>query len=345
MKTSLSEFIANLPKAELHLHIEGSLEPEMMFALAKRNSVKIPFTTIDEVRAAYNFRDLKSFLDLYFAGTAVLQTETDFYELTKAYVEKAITDNIRHSELFFDPQTHTDRGVPISAVFAGIARALREARSSDGFSSKMIMCFLRHLSEEDAFETLQAALPLRADHTDLWCGVGLDSSEFGNPPKKFSKVFDMARELGFRIVAHAGEEGPPEYIWEALEILKVERVDHGIKCETDERLVKYLAEHRIPLTVCPLSNLKLCVVKKIEEHNLVRLLRSGLCITINSDDPPYFGGYINDNFIAVASAFNLTGEDLVDLARNSFRSSFADDEQKMKWLQEIDEYADNRAID
>lgn len=336
MTSSLIEFIRSLPKAELHLHIEGSLEPELMFELAHRNGVALPYASVDAVRAAYEFDDLQSFLDLYYAGAAVLQTERDFYDLTRAYVQRARADGVRHTELFFDPQTHTVRGVAITTVFAGIARALREAKAEDGFSALMILCFLRHLSEDDAFATLDSALPLRAQYADLWIGVGLDSGERGNPPEKFARVFAKAREQGLRLVAHAGEEGSAAYIKDALDVLHAERIDHGVRCEEDPILVKRLAESGIPLTVCPLSNLKLCVVKDLREHNLARLLRQGLRVTINSDDPAYFGGYIGRNFAATAEALNLTREELCQLARNSIEASFAGEDDKRRWLAEID---------
>lgn len=336
MTSSLIEFIRSLPKAELHLHIEGSLEPELMFELAHRNGVALPYASVDAVRAAYEFDDLQSFLDLYYAGAAVLQTERDFYDLTRAYVQRARADGVRHTELFFDPQTHTVRGVAITTVFAGIARALREAKAEDGFSALMILCFLRHLSEDDAFATLDAALPLRAEYADLWIGVGLDSGERGNPPEKFARVFAKAREHGLHLVAHAGEEGPAAYIKDALDVLHAERIDHGVRCEEDSILVKRLAESGIPLTVCPLSNLKLRVVKDLREHNLARLLRQGLRVTINSDDPAYFGGYIGRNFVATAEALNLSREELRQLARNSIEASFAGEGDKRRWLAEID---------
>ncbi len=335
MTHSLHDFIRRLPKAELHLHIEGSLEPEMMFALAQRNGVSLPYASVGEVRAAYNFTDLQSFLDLYYAGAAVLQTEQDFHDLTMAYVRRALADNVRHAELFFDPQTHTVRGVPMATVFAGIAGALRQARAEQGFSSRMILCFLRHLSEDDAFATLEAALPLRAEYADLWIGVGLDSGEVGNPPEKFARVFARARELGFRVVAHAGEEGPPAYVHGALDVLQVERIDHGVRSEEDPALMQRLAQSGMPLTVCPLSNLKLCVVKDLREHNLARLLRAGLCVTINSDDPAYFGGYMNANFLATADALELSREELVELARNGFTAAFLTEEERRPWLDEL----------
>ncbi len=339
MNNSLHDFIRRLPKAELHLHIEGSLEPEMMFALAQRNGVTLPYASVDEVRAAYNFTDLQSFLDLYYAGAAVLQTEQDFYDLTMAYVRRALADNVRHAELFFDPQTHTVRGVPMATVFAGIAGALRQARVEHGFSSRLILCFLRHLSEAEAFATLDEALPLRAEYADLWIGIGLDSGEVGNPPEKFAKVFARARELGFRVVAHAGEEGPPAYVHGALDVLKVERIDHGVRSEEDPALMQRLAQSRMPLTVCPLSNLKLCVVKDLREHNLARLLRAGLCVTINSDDPAYFGGYMNANFLATADALELSRAELVELARNSFKAAFVTEDERRPWLDELQAFA------
>lgn len=338
MSLPLAAFIAGLPKAELHMHLEGSLEPEMMFALAKRNQVKLPYPDVEAIRAAYDFKDLQSFLDLYYAGAAVLQIEEDFYELTRAYVEKAMADNVRHAEIFFDPQTHTARGIPITTVFSGIARALREAKQKHGFSAGMILCFLRHLSEEDALLTLASALPLHSDYADLWNAVGLDSSEMGNPPEKFARVFAKAQNFGLHLVAHAGEEGPAEYVRNSLDILEVERIDHGVKAESDPELVKRLVQNRIPLTVCPLSNLKLCGVKQMQDHNLARLLKAGLCVTVNSDDPAYFGGYINRNYLAVAEALNLSRENLVTLAKNSFEASFVSEEQKRAWLDEIDRY-------
>ena len=336
---SLHDFIRGLPKAELHLHIEGSLEPEMMFALAQRNGVKLPYASVDEVRTAYEFADLQSFLDLYYAGAAVLQTEQDFFDLTAAYIERARADNVRHVELFFDPQTHTVRGIDLATVFSGIARALRAAQAEDGFSSRMILCFLRHLSEADAFSTLEAALPLRAEYADLWHGIGLDSGEVGNPPAKFAGVFARARELGFRVVAHAGEEGPAAYVTEALDVLKVERIDHGVRSEEDARLMQRLVQSGTPLTVCPLSNLKLRVVEDLREHNLARMLRAGVCVTINSDDPAYFGGYMNANFIATADALQLGRDELVAIASNGFDASFLPAADKQRWLEAIRSYA------
>ncbi|HEY4074104.1 MAG TPA: adenosine deaminase [Herbaspirillum sp.] len=334
---ALRAFIEAMPKAELHLHIEGTLEPELLFALAQRNKVNLPYASVDELRAAYDFSDLQSFLDLYYAGAAVLQTEQDFYEMTAAYIARARADRVLHAEIFFDPQTHTERGIPIATVFAGIARALREA-NADGFSSSMIMSFLRHLSEADAFATLEAALPLRTQYEDLWLGIGLDSAERGNPPEKFAKVFARCRELGFRLVAHAGEEGPAAYVSDALDLLHVERIDHGVRSEEDPALMQRLAREQIPLTVCPLSNLKLCVVDDMRQHNLARLLQAGLAVTVNSDDPAYFGGYMNANFIAVAEALALKKQQLVQLSRNGFKAGFLSASAKQALLQQLDDF-------
>jgi adenosine deaminase len=334
--TELRELIRRLPKAELHLHVEGSLEPEMMFDLARKNGVALPYASVEALRTAYDFTDLQSFLDLYYAGAAVLRTARDFHELTAAYVRRARADEVRHAEIFFDPQTHTARGVPLADVFAGIAGALRRARAEHGFSSRMILCFLRHLSEADALATLDAALPLRAEYADLWIGVGLDSSEVGHPPEKFANVFARARALGFRITIHAGEEGPPEYVRSALDVLGAERIDHGVRCERDGALMARLARTRTPLTMCPLSNLKLRVVEELRRHNLARLLRAGLCITVNSDDPAYFGGYIGANFTAAAEALSLSREEIVTLARNGFLAAFVTEAERRPWLDEIE---------
>lgn len=335
--SALRTFIAAMPKTELHLHIEGTLEPELLFALAQRNAVKLPYASIEALRAAYDFSDLQSFLDLYYAGAAVLQTEQDFYEMTAAYIARARADRVLHAEIFFDPQTHTGRGIAIETVFAGIARALREA-NADGFSSAMIMSFLRHLPEDDAFATLAAALPLRAQYADLWLGIGLDSAEHGNPPEKFAKVFARCRELGFHLVAHAGEEGPAAYVSAALDVLHVERIDHGVRSEEDPALMQRLAREQIPLTVCPLSNLKLCVVSDMRQHNLARLLQAGLAVTVNSDDPAYFGGYMNANFIAVAEALALSRQQLVQLSRNGFNAAFLPLSSKNALLQQLDDF-------
>ncbi len=314
----MNSFIQTLPKAELHIHIEGSLEPEMMFALAQRNGVKLPYASVAEIKAAYQFENLQTFLDLYYAGAQVLQTEQDFYDLTWAYLEKCAAQLVRHTEIFFDPQTHTDRGIPFEVVFNGITAALQAGREQLSVSAALILCFLRHLSADAAMATLEQALPYR----DSIIGVGLDSSEMGHPPSKFQAVFDRARAEGWLTVAHAGEEGPPEYIWEAINLLKVSRIDHGVRCVEDPALVEYLVEHQIPLTVCPLSNVKLCVFDTMVDHNLKQLLDQGLCVTVNSDDPAYFGGYLNENFAAVQTALGLTHEDLIKLANHSFQAAF-----------------------
>ncbi|MGQ2929638.1 MAG: adenosine deaminase [Sphingopyxis sp.] len=328
-------FIAGLPKAELHLHIEGSLEPELMFTLAQRNGIAIPFASVDEVRAAYAFSNLQDFLDIYYQGMGVLIAEKDFYDLTAAYLARAHADNVRHVEIFFDPQGHTERGVAFETVIAGITRALDDAHARHGITSKLILCFLRHLSEADAEATLDEALPWlgRID------GVGLDSSEVGHPPSKFARVFARARDLGLKIVAHAGEEGPPEYVHEALDILQVDRIDHGNRSLEDPALVNRLAAEGICLTVCPLSNLKLCVVDDLSAHPLRAMLDAGLVATVNSDDPSYFGGYVGANYQAVADALDLSKDDLVTLARNSFTGSFLEEADKAKHLAAIDAWA------
>ena len=328
-------FIAGLPKAELHLHIEGSLEPELMFDLAQRNAVAIPFASVEDVRAAYAFSNLQDFLDIYYQGMGVLRTEQDFYDLTAAYLARAHADAVRHVEIFFDPQGHTTRGVAFETVIAGITRALGDAAASHGMTSKLIMCFLRHLSEAEAEKTLDEALPF-LDRID---GVGLDSSEVGHPPAKFERVFARARGLGLKIVAHAGEEGPPAYVHEALDLLKVDRIDHGNRSLEDPALVARLAAEGMTLTVCPLSNLKLCVVDDIAGHPLGTMLAAGLRATVNSDDPSYFGGYVNANYQAVADALDLSKDDLLTLARNSFTGSFLSDADKAKNLAAIDAYA------
>ena len=325
-------FIAALPKAELHLHIEGSLEPELMFELAQRNNVAIPFGSVEEVRAAYAFSNLQDFLDIYYQGMGVLHREQDFYDLTAAYLARANADNVRHVEIFFDPQGHTERGVAFETVVTGITRALDDAEASYGMTSKLIMCFLRHLSEAEAEATLDAALP----YLDRIDGVGLDSSEVGHPPAKFERVFARARTLGLKIVAHAGEEGPPEYVHEALDLLKVDRIDHGNRSLEDPALVARLAAEDMTLTVCPLSNLKLCVVGDIADHPLKTMLDAGLKATVNSDDPSYFGGYVNANYQAVADALDLSKAELLALARNSFTGSFLDDAAKARHLAAID---------
>jgi adenine deaminase len=310
--------IRRLPKLELHLHIEGTLEPEMMFSLASKHGIALPYRSVDEVRAAYNFSDLQSFLDLYYAGCNVLRDRRDFYALAMAYFTRAHADNVVHAELFFDPQTHTARGVQMEIVIGGLRDAMEDALRRYGITSELILCFLRHLSEADAFATLDAALPFRSQ----LIGVGLDSGERGNPPSKFERVFAKARGLGLTPVAHAGEEGPAAYVREALDLLKVERIDHGVRCDEDPALVDRLVREQIPLTVCPLSNQKLCVVRDLRDHNFARLLRQGVAVTINSDDPAYFGGYIADNYRAVAAALDLTAAELVTIAENAVRASF-----------------------
>ncbi len=315
-----SAFIAALPKAELHLHIEGSLEPEMMFELARRNGVALPYASVEEVRAAYQFSNLQEFLDLYYLGMGALIEERDFYDLTIAYLERVHADNVRHVEIFFDPQGHTTRGVAFDTVITGITRALDEGEARLGITSKLIMCFLRHLSEEDAFATLEEAQPWLHRIT----GVGLDSSEVGHPPEKFARVFAKCRELGLKLVAHAGEEGPPEYVWQALDTLGIDRIDHGNRALEDEKLVKRIAQDGYTLTVCPLSNLKLCVIDEIGESPVKAMLDAGIKATVNSDDPSYFGGYINDNYHAVARALDLSLQDIATLASNSFAGSFLD---------------------
>ena len=325
----LPALLRAMPKAELHMHIEGSLEPELIFALAQRNGVAIPYASVEELRRAYAFTNLQSFLDIYYAGASVLLKEQDFYDMAWAYLERAAADNVVHVEMFFDPQTHTARGVAMETVVNGLHRACVDAQSKLGVSAALILCFLRHLSEEDAFATLEQALPFR----DKFIGVGLDSSELGHPPEKFARVFARCRELGFHLVAHAGEEGPPAYIWSALDVLRVERIDHGVRCIEDAALVAHLAAQRVPLTVCPLSNVKLRVYPTLAQHQLAALLDAGLCVTINSDDPAYFGGYVNANYLAAFEALpQLGAQQAWRLAANSFEASFASDAQKRVWL-------------
>jgi adenine deaminase len=328
----LELFIKKLPKAELHLHIEGSLEPELMFSLAKKNNLSLPYKNIAEVKEAYNFHNLQSFLDIYYAGASVLIEEDDFYQMTIEYLKMAHADGVVHTEIFFDPQTHTSRGIPFATFMQGFCRALKEAKEQWQMTSQLIMCFLRHLSEEDAFKTLEAAKPFLS----LIKGVGLDSSEMGHPPSKFSRVFAKCRELGLEVVAHAGEEGPPSYVWEALHDLKVSRIDHGVRSEEDAELMNYLADRKIPLTVCPLSNIKLCVFKEMKEHNIKRLMEKGLLVTINSDDPAYFGGYVGKNYSEVAKHLNLSKADLKILASNSIQASYLSKELKQKHLSAIE---------
>jgi adenine deaminase len=332
--TDLDAFIAGLPKAELHIHIEGSLEPELMFALAKRNGVAIPYESVDAVRTAYDFSNLQDFLDIYYAGADVLREEADFRDLAAAYFDRAAADNVVHAEIFFDPQTHTDRGIAFDVVMRGLLAGMDEAEAKHGITSRLILCFLRHLDEDAAFETLEQARP--------WLGriaaVGLDSSEVGHPPAKFARVFARAAQMGLKRVAHAGEEGPPAYVWEALDVLHVDRLDHGNRSLEDPALVERLAHEKMTLTVCPLSNLKLCVVPDMESHPIDAMLRAGLRATINSDDPAYFGGYVNDNYRAAANGRGLGRDDLVTLAKNSFLGSFLDEGEKRAHIARVDAY-------
>ncbi len=337
MTPTLAKKIAGAPKAELHIHIEGSLEPELIFKLAKRNGVKLAYESIEALRAAYAFTDLQSFLDIYYAGASVLLTEDDFYEMTAAYVERALADQVAHTELFFDPQTHTERGVAIGTVVAGIERALAEGERR-GLTSRLILCFLRHLSEEDALITFDAALPLFEEYAHRLVGVGLDSSERGHPPSKFERVFSKARARGLKLVAHAGEEGPPAYVYEALDLLKVDRIDHGVRSIEDPALVAQLAETRVPLTVCPLSNLKLRVFDDMKQHTLKTLLAQGVAVTINSDDPAYFGGYVNANYLAAAEALDLTDADIYTILRNGFEASFVTAAERDALIAKLDDY-------
>ncbi len=329
----LPALLRAMPKAELHMHIEGSLEPELIFALAQRNGVSIPYASVEELRRAYAFTNLQSFLDIYYAGASVLLKEQDFYDMAWAYLLRAQADNVLHTEMFFDPQTHTARGVAMETVVNGLHRACADAREKLGVSAALILCFLRHLSEEEAFATLEQALPYR----DRFIGVGLDSSEVGHPPEKFARVFARCRELGFRLVAHAGEEGPPAFVWTALDVLKVERIDHGVQSTRDALLMQRLAQDRIPLTVCPLSNLKLCVFPTLAQHNLGALLDAGLVATVNSDDPAYFGGYINENFVQTFAATGLQAQHAYTLARNSFEASFIDASVKRRYAGLLEE--------
>ncbi|MEC7289231.1 MAG: adenosine deaminase [Pseudomonadota bacterium] len=333
--TDLTRLISALPKAELHLHLEGSLEPEQLMQFAQRNNVDIPFKTLAEVKAAYNFSNLQDFLDIYYQGMSVLQTEADFHDLTDAYLQRCAADNVRHVEVFFDPQGHTERGLDFATPINGILAALDAATEKYGISYKLIMCFLRHLSEEAAFETLAQAEPF----LDRIHGVGLDSSEVGHPPSKFERVFAAAREKGLKLVAHAGEEGPPEYVYEALDLLKIDRIDHGNRLLEDEALITRVREAGLTLTVCPLSNLSLCVVDDLKDHPMKRMLELGLNATINSDDPAYFGGYVNQNYVETAAAVGLTREDIITLARNSFTGSFLSAEAQAVHLADIDRIA------
>lgn len=328
---NIEEYISTIPKAELHVHIEGTFEPELMFSLAQRNRIKLKYNSIDELRKAYRFNNLQEFLDIYYEGANVLLHEKDFYDLTWAYMNKLHSQNVRHTEIFFDPQTHTDRMVDFSIVIDGINKALVDAKKKFGISSNLIMCFLRHLSEEKAFDTLENAI----DYKDLIIGVGLDSSELGYPPSNFKNVFEKARKEGFKTVAHAGEEGPPEYVWEAINLLKVDRIDHGNRALEDKNLVKYLDDEQIPLTICPLSNLKLKVVNDLVGHPLKRMMEHNLLVTINSDDPAYFGGQLNDNYIQIAKALNLSKSEIRLLAVNSFNASFLHKNVKNKHIEAI----------
>ena len=328
---NITDFIKKTPKTELHLHIEGSLEPELMFKLSKRNKIEIPFNNIEEIKSAYSFTNLDSFLKIYYEGSNVLINEEDFFDLTWEYILKCKEDNIVHTEIFFDPQSHLPRGVSFETVINGIDKALKKAEKDFGISSKIIMCFLRHLDEESCFDVLKQA----CNHKDKIIGVGLDSSEKGNPPSKFKRLFEQAIKEGFLTVAHAGEEGPPEYIWDSLNLLKIKRIDHGVQCLNDKKLVEKLVKDQTPLTVCPLSNVKLCVFDKLENHNLKKLLNKGLRVVVNSDDPAYFGGYLNKNLIDTSKALNLGFEDIKKLIENSFKSSFLNEESKKDWLKKI----------
>ena len=330
----LPDVLQRMPKAELHIHIEGSLEPEMIFALARRNGVSLPYANVEALRAAYAFTNLQSFLDIYYAGASVLLKEQDFYDMAWAYFEKAAADHVVHAELFFDPQTHTSRGVDMATVILGLSRACRDAGQKLGISAALILCFLRHLSEEDAFATLEQALPWR-EHL---IGVGLDSSELGHPPEKFARIFKRCGELGLHRVAHAGEEGPPAYIYTALDVLQVERIDHGVQASRDRALMERLAAQGIALTVCPLSNIKLCVYPDLKSHSLGQLLDAGIAATVNSDDPAYFGGYVNQNFLQTFEALGLQAGHAYKLARNSLQASFASDTAKAAWIEHLDNF-------
>jgi len=332
-RAQLLSLLRAAPKAELHIHIEGSLEPELIFELAARNGIQLPYADVEALRRAYAFTNLQTFLDVYYAGASVLITEADFDAMAWSYFQRAARDNVVHCEIFFDPQTHTARGIDMGVVLCGLETAARRAEAELGLSVRLILCFLRHLDEDAALATLEAALPYR----DKFVGVGLDSSEMGHPPEKFARVFAKARELGLRLVAHAGEEGPPAYIHSALDVLHVERIDHGVRCVEDPALVERLARERIPLTVCPLSNVKLCVFDDLGKHNIPALLAAGLCVTVNSDDPAYFGGYVNDNFVQLFESLpQLTAKDAYILLRNSFEGSFVEDEDKALWIDQLD---------
>jgi len=328
----LPDLLRAMPKTELHMHIEGSLEPELIFALAQRNKVRLRYQSVEELRAAYAFTDLQSFLDIYYAGASVLQQPQDFYDMAWAYFLRAKADNVVHAEIFFDPQTHTDRKVSMRTVITGLHRACVDAQTQLGISSSLILCFLRHLSEDQAFDTFEEAFPFR----DKFIGVGLDSSERGHPPEKFERVFKRAAQFGFKLVAHAGEEGPPAYIWSALDVLHAQRIDHGVQAINDTALMARLAKERIPLTVCPLSNQKLCVFPDLSYHNVGQMLDQGLCVMLNSDDPAYFGGYLNDNYLQTFAALNLNAQHAYQLASNSFEASFVSSDQKAVWQHQLD---------
>jgi len=334
---SIHNFIEGIPKAELHLHIEGTFEPDLMFEIARRNNISINYKSVDELKKAYNFNNLQEFLDIYYAGASVLIYEQDFYDLTWAYLTKVHEQNLVHTEIFFDPQTHTDRGISFDTVIQGIHSALEDAKEKLGISSQLIMCFLRHLDEVAAFDILEQALPYK----EWIAGVGLDSSEMGHPPSKFENVFSKALDEGFITVAHAGEEGPAAYVWEAINLLKISRIDHGNRSLEDDQLIKHIAEKQIPLTVCPLSNLALKVVEDLKDHPMLQLMEAGLMVTINSDDPAYFGGYMNENYIQIAAALNLSKKQITDLAKNSFKASFLSDVEKEKLINQVEDYYQN----
>ena len=333
--SAIENFIAEIPKAELHLHIEGTFEPELMFEIAIRNNLKLKYSSVDELKAAYNFNNLQEFLDIYYSGADVLIEEQDFYDLTWAYLQKIHSQNVIHTEIFFDPQTHSSRGVPFSKVISGIHRALEDGQTKLGISSKLILSILRHLSEESAIRTLEEAL----EYKNWITAIGLDSSERGHPPSKFQRIFEKALAEGFLTVAHAGEEGPPEYVWEALNLLHVSRIDHGNRSLEDPKLVAELAGRNIPLTVCPLSNLKLKVVNEMTEHPLTEMLDKGLLATVNSDDPAYFGGYVNENYLAVAEALNLSKQQITQLAKNSFAASFLEETEKQQMIEKVERFS------
>ncbi len=334
---SIHNFIEGIPKAELHLHIEGTFEPDLMFEIARRNNISINYKSVDELKKAYNFNNLQEFLDIYYAGASVLIYEQDFYDLTWAYLTKVHEQNLVHTEIFFDPQTHTDRGISFDTVIQGIHSALEDAKEKLGISSQLIMCFLRHLDEVAAFDTLEQALPYK----EWIAGVGLDSSEMGHPPSKFENVFSKALDEGFITVAHAGEEGPAAYVWEAINLLKISRIDHGNRSLEDDQLITHIVEKQIPLTVCPLSNLALKVVEDLKDHPLLQLMEAGLMVTINSDDPAYFGGYMNENYIQIAAALNLSKKQIAELAKNSFKASFLSDVEKEKLINQVEDYYQN----